>query len=98
MSAPTVALDLTADPAALTAALVDVASVSGEERALADAVEAALRAQAPPLEVLEETLIEVNRMTEMVDSLLMLARADEGRAPLHLERVTRRERLEPRAR
>jgi len=37
------------------------------------------------LEVLDETLAEVNRMTEMVDSLLMLARADEGRAPLHLE-------------
>lgn len=54
MSAPTVALDLTADPAALTAALVDVASVSGEERALADAVEAALRAQAPHLEVLRD--------------------------------------------
>jgi signal transduction histidine kinase len=39
------------------------------------------------LEVLEETLVEVNRMTELVDSLLMLARADEGRAPLHLEHV-----------
>lgn len=39
------------------------------------------------LEVLEETLVEVNRMTELVDSLLMLARADEGRAPLHLEPV-----------
>ena len=39
------------------------------------------------LEVLEESLVEVNRMTELVDSLLMLARADEGRAPLHLEHV-----------
>jgi signal transduction histidine kinase len=37
------------------------------------------------LAMLEEILLEVNRMTEMVDSLLMLARADEGRAPLHLE-------------
>ena len=36
---------------------------------------------------LEEILLEVNRMTEMVDSLLMLARADEGRAPLHLEEL-----------
>jgi succinyl-diaminopimelate desuccinylase len=54
VSAPPVTLDLTEDPAALTAALVDVASVSGEERALADAVEAALRAQAPHLEVLRD--------------------------------------------
>ena len=44
------ALDLAADPVALTAALVDVPSVSGDERALADAVEAALRAL-PHLEV-----------------------------------------------
>ena len=50
----------------------------------------------PPevLEVLEETLIEAKRMAEMVDSLLMLARADEGRAPLHLESVDLRELLE----
>ncbi len=45
-------LDLTADPADLCAALVDVPSVSGDEAGLADAVEAALRAQAPHLEVL----------------------------------------------
>ncbi|MEU2563739.1 succinyl-diaminopimelate desuccinylase [Streptomyces longispororuber] len=37
-------LDLTADAAALTAALVDIPSPSGEEKALADAIEAALRA------------------------------------------------------
>jgi signal transduction histidine kinase len=54
---------------------------SGIERAIT-------HPSAPPsvLEVLEETLVEVNRMTELVDSLLMLARADEGRAPLHLEK------------
>ena len=46
------ALDLTADPVELTAALVDVPSVSGEEAALADALEHALREQAPHLEVL----------------------------------------------
>ncbi|GHE64015.1 succinyl-diaminopimelate desuccinylase [Streptomyces longispororuber] len=37
-------LDLTADAAALTAALVDFPSPSGEEKALADAIETALRA------------------------------------------------------
>jgi succinyl-diaminopimelate desuccinylase len=37
-------LDLSQDPAALTAALVDVPSVSGDEERLADAITAALRA------------------------------------------------------
>lgn len=46
-----VQLDLTADPVALTTALVDVPSVSGEEAVLADAVAAALAAQAPQLTV-----------------------------------------------
>lgn len=55
---------------------------SGIERAITHP-----SAPPPVLEVLEETLVEVNRMTELVDSLLMLARADEGRAPLHLEKV-----------
>src|SRR6058998_748101 len=39
------------------------------------------------LAALEETLQEVNRMTELLDSLLTLARADEGRAELHREPV-----------
>jgi succinyl-diaminopimelate desuccinylase len=47
-----VELDLTADPVELTAALVDVPSVSGEEDALADAVQRALAAQAPHLRLL----------------------------------------------
>ncbi|SDJ32137.1 succinyldiaminopimelate desuccinylase [Actinokineospora alba] len=47
----TVELDLTADPIDLTAALVDIPSVSGDEDAIADAVERALKAQAPHLEV-----------------------------------------------
>jgi len=45
-------LDLAADPIELTAALVDVPSVSGGEATLADAVEAALRDQANHLEIL----------------------------------------------
>jgi succinyl-diaminopimelate desuccinylase len=44
-------LDLTADPVELTAALVDIPSVSGDESALADAMESALRNQAPHLRV-----------------------------------------------
>lgn len=50
----------------------------------------------PPetLAPLEETLQEVNRMTELLDSLLTLARADEGRADLHKEPVDLREIIE----
>ena len=43
---------------------------------------------------LEETLQEVNRMTELLDSLLTLARADEGRADLHRVPVDLREIIE----
>jgi signal transduction histidine kinase len=39
------------------------------------------------LATLEETLQEINRMTELVEALLTLARADEGTAPLHREPV-----------
>jgi succinyl-diaminopimelate desuccinylase len=49
-AAPVSALDVTAGPVALTRQLVDVPSVSGDEAALADQVEAVLRA-APHLEV-----------------------------------------------
>jgi succinyl-diaminopimelate desuccinylase len=49
----TTPLDLTADLTTLTAALCDLPSVSGDERALADAVEQALRAH-PHLEVLRD--------------------------------------------
>jgi len=50
----------------------------------------------PPdvLATLEEALQEVNRMTELVDTLLTLARVDEGRAPLHRELVDLREIVE----
>ncbi|HVU73128.1 MAG TPA: succinyl-diaminopimelate desuccinylase [Mycobacteriales bacterium] len=47
-------LDLAADPVALTAALVDVPSESGDEKALADLVESALRRHAPHLELLRD--------------------------------------------
>jgi succinyl-diaminopimelate desuccinylase len=47
----TVNLDLAGDPVELTAALVDIPSVSGDEAEIALAVENALRAQAPYLEV-----------------------------------------------
>lgn len=46
-------LDLTADPADLLATIVDIESVSGNERQLADAVEAALRG-CPHLDVLRD--------------------------------------------
>lgn len=47
----TVNLDLAGDPVELTAALVDIPSVSGDEALLADSVAAALRTQAPHLSV-----------------------------------------------
>jgi len=40
---------------------------------------------------LDETLEQINQMTEMVENLLTLARADEGRAPLSVEQVDLRE-------
>jgi signal transduction histidine kinase len=57
-------------------------------------VERALTDPGTPDEVLaslDETLEETNRMTELVESLLTLARADEGRAPLAVERTDLRE-------
>ena len=54
------ALDLAADAVALTVALVDFPSVSGEERPLADAIEAALRAL-PRLEVVRDGEVVVAR-------------------------------------
>jgi signal transduction histidine kinase len=57
-------------------------------------VEHAMRASAngdEQLEALEEALQETARMADLVESLLMLARADEGRFDLHREPL----RLEP---
>lgn len=53
-SQETPVLDPRADIVDLTAAIVDIASVSGQERVLADAVELALRTHAPHLEVLRD--------------------------------------------
>jgi signal transduction histidine kinase len=57
-------------------------------------VERALTHPATPGEViqsLDETLAQINQMTEMVENLLTLARADEGRAPLAVEESDLRE-------
>jgi succinyl-diaminopimelate desuccinylase len=52
MTSPDIAtLTLSADPIDLTIAIVDIESVSGNEAALADTVEQALRTQTPHLEV-----------------------------------------------
>ena len=59
-------LDLSADAAALTASLVDVPSVSGEEGDLADAIESALRA--------------LRHLTVLRDGNSVVARTDLGRA------------------
>lgn len=53
-TAPFAPLDPHADIVDLTAAIVDIESVSGNERALADAVENALRRHAPHLEVIRD--------------------------------------------
>lgn len=53
---------------------------AGVERALTNP-----KVPSESLEPLDESLEEINRMSELVDSLLTLARADEGRAPLALE-------------
>ncbi|OZM75113.1 succinyl-diaminopimelate desuccinylase [Amycolatopsis antarctica] len=66
-------LDLTADPAELTAALVDIESVSGDEAAIADAVQAALWAQAPHLEVIRDGDAVLARTNLGRDSRAVLA-------------------------
>lgn len=56
------------------------------ERSMSDRTSNAER-----MEALEEALQETTRMTDLVDSLLTLARADEGRFELHREPVNLRE-------
>ncbi len=59
---------------------------AGVERSLTDP-----RTPTELMESLDETLGEINRMTELVEGLLTLARADEGRAPLPVERTDLRD-------
>jgi heavy metal sensor kinase len=59
---------------------------AGVERALTNP-----KTPAESLEPLDESLEEIQRMSELVDSLLTLARADEGRAPLAVESCDLRE-------
>ena len=67
------ALDLSSDPVALTAALVDIPSVSGSEDALTDAVTAALRAQAGHLEVIRDGNVVFARTNGDRPSRVLLA-------------------------
>ena len=61
------ALDLTADVVDLAAAVCDVPSVSGQETALADVLEAALRAL-PHLEVLRDGgVLLAKKMLDLID-------------------------------
>ncbi|WP_239029156.1 succinyl-diaminopimelate desuccinylase [Pseudonocardia acidicola] len=66
-------LDLTADPVELTAALVDVPSVSGAEATLSDALERALREQAPHLEVIRSGAAVLARTRLGRDQRVLLA-------------------------
>lgn len=59
---------------------------AGVERSLTDP-----RTPTEVMASLDETLGEINRMTELVEGLLTLARADEGRAPLPVERTDLRD-------
>ncbi|RVW06116.1 succinyl-diaminopimelate desuccinylase [Rhodococcus spongiicola] len=66
-------LDLRADPIDLTAALVDIPSVSQDERAIADAVEAALREQTSGFEVIRNGNAVLARTNRGLPSRVLLA-------------------------
>ena len=70
---PAPALDPSADIVDLTAAIVDIESVSGNEQALADAVEQALRTHAPHLEVLRDGDTVIARTHHGRDRRVLLA-------------------------
>ncbi|ASN52474.1 succinyl-diaminopimelate desuccinylase [Sinomonas sp. R1AF57] len=77
-SAAALTLDLSQDVALLTAALLDIPSVSGQEAAIADAVEAALRAQ---------TSLEVTRDGDAVVARSALGRSERVILAGHLDTV-----------
>jgi succinyl-diaminopimelate desuccinylase len=66
-------LDLTGDPIALTAALVDIPSVSRDEALIADDVEAALRAQTDGFEILRNGNAVLARTNRGLPTRVMLA-------------------------
>lgn len=66
-------LDLHADPIDLTAALVDIESVSTNESVIADAVEAALRAQTSGFEIVRNGNAVLARTDRGLKSRVMLA-------------------------
>ncbi|WAM16316.1 succinyl-diaminopimelate desuccinylase [Rhodococcus sp. JS3073] len=66
-------LDLHADPIDLTAALVDIPSVSHDESAIADAVESALREQTTGFEVIRNGNAVLARTDRGLPSRVMLA-------------------------
>ena len=67
------ALDLTADPVELTAALVDIPSVSGDEERLAELLASALREQAPHLELARDGAAVLARTTGERPTRVLLA-------------------------
>ena len=71
-------LDLKSDPAALTAALVDIPSVSGTEGPIADAIEAALR---------DQTDLEVERLGNVVLARTNLSRPTRVLLAGHIDTV-----------
>lgn len=66
-------LDLHADPIDLTAALVDIDSVSGDEQSIADAVESALREQTRGFEILRHGNCVLARTDRGLGSRVILA-------------------------
>lgn len=67
------ALDLTGDVVDLLRDIVDIESVSGDEQRIADAIEAALRTQAPHLEVIRHNHNVVARTNLGRDSRVVIA-------------------------